>query len=156
MGLWKTKIPYCTVLSLMGSQGWLLKNANYLVLSHRETFVQYVTSTREKIFLKSLKNRSSRKISWINSLARAPSKLLIESIIYSLTRTYLINDLYQSIHRPRFVNHIRESKINTLNVIWTREKCSGTWMKGKLTWEQSFPHPWVLPNQIWIVENEFK
>lgn len=28
----------------------------------------------------------------------------------------MINDLYQSILEPRFVNHIQESKINTLNV----------------------------------------
>lgn len=76
----------------------------------------------------------------------------------------MINDLYQSILRPRFVNHIQESKINTLNVNWVRR------VKGKTITlsttkarlhsrfnhqSLTIPHPSLplLPstNQIWIV-----
>jgi hypothetical protein len=57
----------------------------------------------------------------------------------------MINDLYQSIFKPRFVNQNRESKINTLNVNWTRERRSKNVEAGE---RKSVG--WRVKNRSWL------
>lgn len=123
--------PYCTI-SLMVTGGWLLKNANYRRgLRRQETLRGNLVKETNFIVLKPRRQKhcdNRTVLELIRSVA--PSPLIANWINYLLSPAHMINDLYQSIHEPRFVNHDSiESKINTLNINrgmqrWTCNKCT--------------------------------